>query len=99
MSKNFEETLKKMESISDLCIEIKNPNYNPDSVRSYGFDNELLDMLWKNAKENNADFIRFRLIRVGHAENWNVEVTMYAPDRYKGYKKVLKKLADYLLQI
>ena len=98
MSKDFEEVLKKMSSISDLTIEIKNPNYNPDKITSDGFENDLLDSLWKNAKENNADFTRFTLTRVGTAENWNVEVIMYSPDRYKGYRKHVKKLADYLLK-
>jgi len=96
---SFEEELKKFDKITNIDIEINNPNYNPNDISSKGFDDPYLDTIWKQAKRSGADWVRFRMIRVGHAENWNTEVTMYSPERYTGIKRLTKRLGDWLISL
>jgi hypothetical protein len=95
----FETELKSWDKITSITMEINNPNYDPERMTSEGFDDRILDMVWCQAKASNAHYAKFCMLRVGNAENWTAEIVLYAPGRYEGWRKLTKKLGDWLLGI
>jgi hypothetical protein len=100
---SHEEIMEKLDNpnntIQQISLKLKNPKAENAAITSEGWNNSMLDEIWQQSKKANSGHTILVLNDCKKAEKWSCRVTMWHPNYYSGWRRIIPKLITWLEKI